>query len=244
MTRAGKKQHQKRLSAPTTWPIHRKGTVWVPKILPGAHSKKFGMPLLIFLREMIGVAQTRKEARYIISNNKIFVDGKVRRKDKLPVGHMDIVELKGTDYRYRIQMHTSHKLVAKPITEEEATYKICQVIGKRNLRGSITQVSLHDGRNILLEKDDERAGQIKVQHSLKISIPSQEIEEIYTLEEGKRVMVTEGRHQGKIGSVVEITKRFGPKASEVIIKDEKDEEEFRTALDYVFVIGPDLELAR
>lgn len=238
MTKSGKRQHQKRLSAPTTWPINRKGSVWVAKILPGAHSKTYGMPLVVLLRDVLKVAKNRKEAKFILNSKRVLVDGKPRMKDKLPVGHMDVVEFDGTDMRYRVQLHTSNKLIAREISKKEAEYKVCKVIGKRNLKGGSTQISLHDGRNILLENKDKRLSDIKVQSSLKITVPDQDIKEVYPLAEGSRVMVTEGRHQGKIGLIAEINKRFGPKASEVIIRDENAEnEEFRTALEYIFVVG-------
>ncbi len=245
MTRAGKKQHQKRGSSPSTWPIPRKGSKFVPKILPGAHSKDNGMPLLVLLRDVLGVGHSRKEVKYILTNRNVLIDGRVRIKDKLPVGHMDVVEIPKLNKYYRIQLHTSSKLHAKEISDSEKNFKICKVIGKRNIRQGKTQISLHDGRNIILEKDDERISKIKNQYSVKISIPEQEILDIYPLEEGARAMVTEGNHRGKIGIIKEINKRFGPKASEVLFEDEISENgEFRTALDYVFVIGEDLELDR
>jgi small subunit ribosomal protein S4e len=243
MTRAGKRLHQKRLSSPASWPVARKGYKFVPKISAGAHSKEFGMPLTILLRDVLGVAQTAQESKYIVNSQVVKVDGKVRNRERLTVGHMDIVEFEGTDMRYRIQLHTSNKLIAKPITKKEAAYKVARVIGKRNLRGGLTQISLHDGRNILLENSDKQLAKIKVQHSLRVNVPTQEIKEILPLEEGSRVQVTLGRHQGKIGTVMEIHKKFGPKASEVIIQDEDGDQTFRTALEYVFVIGK-LELAR
>lgn len=237
MTKAGKRLHQKRLSSPTTWPIPRKGYKFVPKISAGAHSKEFGMPITVLLRDVLGVAKTAKEAKYIVNSQIMKIDGKVRNRERLPVGHMDIVEFEGTDMRYRVQIHSSNKLIAKPITKREAAFKIARVIGKRNLRGGLTQISLHDGRNILLENTDKQLAKIKVHHSLKVNVPSQEIKEVLPLEEGCRVQVTLGHHQGKIGVINEINKRFGPKASEVIIHDEKTDEIFRTALEYVFVIG-------
>ncbi len=106
------------------------------------------------------------------------------------------------------------------------------------------QISLHDGRNILLDQTDKMAKDVKGQDSVKISVPSQKILEIYRLEEDARAMVTEGRHRGRVGKIVDITRRYGPKASEVVFSDEEGDEEFRTALDYVFIIGPDLKLAR
>ena len=244
MTKLGKRQHQKRVSSPSTWPIHRKGTKWVPKILPGAHSKNYGMPLLILLRDALKIADTRKEIKYIISSQKVTVDGRTRGNEKLPVGHMDVVQIPSMEKAYRIQLHSSHKLHAKEIETSDASYKICKIVGKRNIRGGNTQISLHDGRNILLPNDDERLSNLTPQSSVKITVPDQEIVEIYALEEGARAMVTEGRHQGKIGLIREINKRYGPKASGVIFEDEEtDGETFRTALDYVFVVS-DLELDR
>ena len=246
MTKAGKKQHQKRVSAPSTWPIHRKGTTFVTKISPGPHSKDYGMPLIVLLRDVLNIGQTRKEIKHIVSRRQVLVDGRVRTDDRFPVGHMDIVELPSSKSIYRIQLHTSDKLLPVEIEEAEKDYKICKVIGKRNIRGGKTQVSLHDGRNIILEKDDGKAEQIKGMSSIKIQVPSQEILDIYNLEEGARAMVTEGRHRGRVGEIIDISQRYGPKASEVTFIDENGSEdaEFRTALDYVFVIGPELKIER
>ncbi|MFV2015396.1 MAG: S4 domain-containing protein, partial [Candidatus Heimdallarchaeota archaeon] len=93
MTKAGKKQHQKRVSAPSIWPIHRKGTTFVTKISPGPHSKDYGMPLIVLLRDVLNIGQTRKEIKHIVSRRQVLVDGRVRTDDRFPVGHMDIVEL-------------------------------------------------------------------------------------------------------------------------------------------------------
>ena len=145
MTKAGKIQHQKRASAPTTWPIQRKGTVFTPKISPGPHSKDNGMPLLILLRDVLQIGQTRKEIKNILHNRQVFVDGRVRTNDRFPVGFMDIVEVPTLEKVYRVQLHTSDKLLPFEITDKEKEFKVCKVIGKRNIRGGKTQISLHDG---------------------------------------------------------------------------------------------------
>ncbi|MHA1983214.1 MAG: 30S ribosomal protein S4e [Candidatus Hodarchaeales archaeon] len=246
MTKAGKKQHQKRLSAPSIWPIHRKGSKFVTKISAGPHSKDTGMPLIVLLRDVLNVGQTRKEIKRIVSMRSVLVDGRARTNDRFPVGHMDIVELPLNKSFYRIQLHTSDKLLPVEIDEKEKDVKVCKVIGKRNIRGGKTQISLHDGRNIILEKDDNRINQIKGMSSIKIKVPSQEILDVFNLEEDARAMVTEGRHRGRVGKIVDISQRYGPKASEVTFIDEDggEDAEFRTALEYVFVVGPDLNIER
>lgn len=246
MAKGGKRQHQKRTSSPKNWPIDRKlpKSKFVPKISPGPHSKETGMPLMLLLRDVLGVAQTKSEVKKILSNRLVLVDGRPRRNEKFPVGHMDVVEFEGLEEQYRVQIHSSHRLLPFAIEEDEANYKICKVVGKRNVRGGDTQISLHDGRNVLLDKGDSQISDIKGQYSIKISVPEQEILDILPLEEGARAMVTEGRHQGRIGKIVGIERRYGPRASEVTFEDEDDEEVFRTALDYVFVLSDDIPLQR
>ncbi|MHA2503187.1 MAG: 30S ribosomal protein S4e [Candidatus Kariarchaeaceae archaeon] len=246
MTKAGKRQHQKRTSSPRTWPINRKKAkqMFVPKISPGPHGKEMGMPLLVLLRDVLGVSKNSSETKKILSSRKVRIDGRVRSNEKFPVGHMDVVEFDGLDEKYRVQIHTSHRLLPFTIDEGEASYKICKVTGKRNVRGGDTQISLHDGRNILIKEGREIIDEIKGQHSVKIAVPSQEILDVLPLEEGARAMVTEGRHQGKIGKIISIERRYGPKASEVTFEDEANDEVFRTALDYVFVLSEDIELQR
>ena len=79
---------------------------------------------------------------------------------------------------------------------------------------------------------------------LKISIPDQEILEILPLKEGARAIVMEGRHQGRVGEIMNIEKRYGARASEVTFKDEEGDEIFRTALEYVFVLNKDISILR
>jgi small subunit ribosomal protein S4e len=239
MTKTGGSKHLKRPSAPSTWPINRKGSKFLPKMNPGPHGTNQGLPLIVLLRDVLKVGTTRKEITYLLTNKNVLVDGKVRTNEKFPVGHMDIVEIKKLNKFYRVQYHSSGKLLPFEIGENEANTKIVKIIGKKSIRGGYTQVSLHDGRNIRLLNEDNRLNEIKVNGSLQIEVPSQEIQSIFHLEEDSWAMVTEGRHQGKVGQIVEIVKRFGPKASEVTFNDpeNKEDPEFKTALDYVFVIG-------
>ena len=56
-------KHQKRLSVPNSWPIERKTETFPVKADAGPHGEA-GVPLLIVLRDVLGYADSRKEARY------------------------------------------------------------------------------------------------------------------------------------------------------------------------------------
>ncbi len=239
MTKSGGSRHTKRIASPKTWPIARKGNTFVPRISPGPHKKEASMPLIILLRDVLKLGTTRKEIKYMLTKKRVEVDGRPRTDERFPVGHMDIIRLVPTNTYYRVQYHKSGKVLPFEISEEEASTKLVKVTGKRSIRGGKTQISFHDGRNIVLPNDDKRLSEIKVNGTLKITVPDQEIQEIFHLSEDSFAMVTEGHHQGKIGRITEIIKRYGPRASQVSFLEENNDEnpEFSTALEYVFVIG-------
>ena len=241
MTKSGGRRHLKRPATPKVWPIDRKGSKWVSNIKAGPHGKKAGMPLVILIRDVLKLGVTSKEIKYMLVNNFIKVDGTLRKDKRFPIGHMDVLNLVPMKQYYRIQYHSSRKLQPFLIEKSEAKLKLTKITGKRNLRGGYTQISLHDSRNIRLQNEDARLQNIKVNDTLKITIPDQKILDSYKLEEGSFAMVTEGRHQGKLGKILEINKTYGPRASQVTFQEfgKNEGEEFSTALDYVFVLGKD-----
>ena len=68
-------KHMKRLTAPVSWPVSRKSHVWVTKPAPGPHAVRSSIPLLVIIRDLAGYCDTAREARRIIGQRKIFVDG-------------------------------------------------------------------------------------------------------------------------------------------------------------------------
>lgn len=110
MGKKGKTGRLKRKPAPRFWPIHRKEFQWIVRPSPGPHSLEKCLPLSLVLRDIIGVAETRKEAKIIVSQGKVYVDEKVRRKDSFPVGLMDVISMPDMNKFYRVM--PSHKGLA------------------------------------------------------------------------------------------------------------------------------------
>ena len=93
MGKKGKTARLKRKPAPAFWPIHRKDLPWVVKPQSGSHSLENCLPLTLVLRDILGVAQTRKEGQLILAQGKVLVDGKIRKRDESPVGLMDVISM-------------------------------------------------------------------------------------------------------------------------------------------------------
>jgi small subunit ribosomal protein S4e len=221
------KKHLKRLPAPRTWSIPRKTDFWVVRPSPGPHPIAESVPLGSILRDMLKVCDTAREARHILNNRGVLVDGRVVTDAKFPVGLMDVLTLKETKAHYRMLVNLRGRMSLVPIEAAEANWKLCRVEDKTTVRGGKTQLNLHDGRNILLPKDAYKTGA-----TLRIQVPDQKVVEHYELGKGAPVLVTAGKHVGEIAHVQEVQLTRNPRANVVTFT-----EGFSTDIGKVFVVG-------
>lgn len=237
----GGRRHLKREAAPGFWPIHRKRFTWIIKPSPGPHPISRCIPLGVIIRDHLGFAKTGREAKKIISQGKILVDGRVRRDEHFPVGLMDVVTIPEINANYRVLPWKEGGLILHQISEDEAKYKICRIENKITLDGGNIQLNLHDGRNILIRSEDTHspAGNIfQTFDSLKIEIPNQRIMEHLSLGLGKIAIIIDGKNAGKYGVIKAIENQEGQKKRKGLVTIEDNlGEELRTILGYTFVIG-------
>jgi len=236
----GGKKHLKRKPAPKFWPIHRKEFVWTVKPKPGPHSTFSCIPLALVVRDVLDLAKTRREAKAIISQEKIMVDGKVQRDELFPAGLMDVISISDVGKAYRV-MPSEKGLTLHPIEKEEAGFKLCRIESKTVVDGGHIQLNLYDGRNVLIRVEDPKKPEEDVYHSmdtLKMSVPDQEIIGHTRLAEGASAIIIGGKNAGRHGKIVAIEERPDQKRRKqlVTIEDTKGKR-FQTILDFVFVIG-------
>ncbi|MEM0095955.1 MAG: 30S ribosomal protein S4e [Candidatus Bathyarchaeia archaeon] len=235
----------KRKPAPKIWPIHRKEYVWVVRPTPGPHSLEKCLPLTIVLREILGFAKTRREAKIIAAQGKVYVDGRVRREDKFPVGLMDVVSLPEIDKHFRVL--PSHKgLILHPISKEETTFKLCRIENKTTVKNGHIQLNLHDGSNILVKVADPKNPQedvYKTFDTVQLSLPDRQIIGHIKMKEKDFAIITGGKNMGKYGRIVDIEKAEGKKRKDAIvtIEDEKGNR-YQTILEFVFAVGEERPL--
>jgi len=235
----------KRKPAPKIWPIHRKEFVWTVKPTPGPHSLEKCLPLTIVLREILGFAKTRREAKIIASQGKVYVDGRVRREDKFPVGLMDVVSFPEINKHFRVL--PSHKgLILHPISKEETTFKLCRIENKTTVKNGHIQLNLHDGSNVLIKVADLKNPQEDVYQTfdtVQLSLPDRQIIKHIKMKEKDFALITGGKNMGKYGRIIEIEEAKGKKRKDAIvtIEDEKGNR-YQTVLEFVFAIGEERPL--
>ena len=71
------KYHLKRLAAPKTWQISKKGIKFVTKPRSGPHSLGTAVPISVLLKEIMGHARTTGDAKKILKLNGIKIEGKM-----------------------------------------------------------------------------------------------------------------------------------------------------------------------
>ena len=239
MGRKGKTARLKRKPAPRFWPIHRKELPWIVKPSSGPHSLQNCLSLTLVLRDMLDIAETRKEGKMILNQGSVQVNGKIRQKDDFPVGLMDVISLPEMNKYYRIL--PSHKgLFLSPISKEEANFKLLRVEDKTTATGAV-QVSLHDGSNMLIKVADIK-NPVEITYEtfdvLKVNFEDKQVALNLKVKEGNIAIITGGKNIGKVGKIVEIEKAEAKKRRQalVVIEDAKGTK-YQTIMDFVFSIG-------
>ncbi len=226
----GSRKHLKRFKAPKHWPIHPKENKWTTKPNAGPHAIEESLPLLLIVRDILGVADNAREAKRIINNGEILVDGRIRKDYKFPVGFMDVIEIPKSESTFRVLPDEKGRLILYPIAAENKDFKLCKIVDKTTINGGKTQLNLHDGRNCLVD-DEYKVGDVVI-----LKVPDQDISERIIFEEGTIGLITGGKHIGEIGRIKEINITKSSMLNTVEMETE-GKKVFLTLKDYVFVIG-------
>ena len=240
MGRKGESGHLKRKPAPKIWPIHRKEAVWTVMPKPGPHPLSRSIPLALILRDMLGLAKTAKEAKNIISQGKIMVDGKVRRDERFLVGLMDVISIPDAKQFYRV-LPSGKGLFLHSINADEATFKLCRVENKTTIKDKNIRLDLHDGASYLLADDSSVTAQEDVYTTLdvlELSVPNREFIEHVKLAVGAPAIVIGGKNIGKFGKITDLEKKSDKKRRGLLVTlEDVKGNQFQTILNFVFVLG-------
>jgi small subunit ribosomal protein S4e len=219
----------KRRAAPRSWTIPRKGTKWVKRPAPGPHAQDQSIPLLLVIRDLKRVAASAREARMLVNRGAVRVDGKVVRDLARGVGLLDTVSFEAPlNEHFRVLRDRRGKLTLVPIGAPEAVTKLGRVRFKHAVKGGQVEVTLHDGRNLLVPANTP----YKVGDSLKIQVPSQKVLGHLPLAPGQLAYVAGGSHVGQLARVERIEVLNSPQPNRVHFK-----EGFSTVKEYVFIVG-------
>ena len=187
--------HLSREEASKKWPIERKGTTYIvrPKF-----SINDGVPILIVLREMTKLAQTRREVQRIIHSKQVLANEKAVKDDKNNLLLFDTLNIIPLKKFYRLELTENGKFYLNEIKENEANKKVAKVVNKKTLKGKKVQLNLSDGRNFLSDIKCE------MNDSVLINLKEKKIEKCIQLKEKSKVIIFSGKHIGEKGEIVSL----------------------------------------
>jgi small subunit ribosomal protein S4e len=190
--------------------------------------------LALVLRELLGLASNLKEAKTILNQRSVLVDGLVRTDKGFPVGLFDLVALpeKKESYRALFDGKGRVRLVA---VEPKTSHKIAKVVGKTAAPKGLIELRLHDGKVLTVKKTG-----LKVGDSVKISLPDQKVVEEVPLAKGQLVYIVSGKHVNERAKIKEIFP--GTIARGRIVTLEEKDKTFQTTEKSLVVVGKEKPL--
>ena len=187
----------KRQEVPRSWPIPRKGTAYVVKPLSELSNS---IPLLIVLRNLLNMAQNRREVKRSLHEKQILLNTRKINDDKASLHLFDTLSIIPLKKSYRVELSKTGKFEINEIKENESTHKIAKIIDKRTLNGKKTQLNLSDGRNFLSDI------KCNVNDSVLINLKDKKVEKCLSLKENSKALVISGKHAGEMGTIKNIDK--------------------------------------
>lgn len=203
--------HKKRKTIPNFWPLARTGTKYVSK---ATHDAKNSIPLMIALRDMLGIVKDRKELKKALHDKKIVINGKIVREENYPLSLCDSLSMPSINKHFRMWIK-GKRFEMVEINENESTNRVYKIIGKKKLAGNKVQINLDSGRNIISNEKLE-TGNFLVIDNLK-----NKIEKIISVDKNVEVIAIKGKHMGKTGKIKEIVMEGEQKIALVKTKDEE-----------------------
>lgn len=189
------KNHIKTINAPKTWDLPRKNSKFVKRPNPGPHTLNTSVSLQNVIRDMLKLAKTARETRYILNKKNVLVN-KIRRKTPdFPVGLIDTVEIVETENSYRMLFNKKGKLALYKINKEDTNKIIATIRNKTFYKGKI-QLNLSNGMNLLVDGKDYKTFQ-----SILLEMPDKKITDMIDFVNGCSVYLAAGKHIGTLGKL-------------------------------------------
>lgn len=191
----------KRQMAPVFWGITRKDKRFVIASRPGPHPYGTSIPTAVFLRDMLGIVYTLREAKAAIYDGGVKVDGVVRKSIHHGIGLMDVVQLKNMVGAYKMIPVKGRLLQPVHVPDDEVGKKLAKVTSKVIIKGGRTSLGFHDGRTMIINDEEVRVGD-----SCILQVPKQKILDIIPLQKDCRILVIKGANAGEFGVVQSVEK--------------------------------------
>ena len=218
--------HLKSMSAPKAWPIKRKHTMFTTRPSPGPRKMEEAVPLNFLLKHILSLTKTTRETKKALATKNVLVNTFPRKDHRFPVGLLDTIFIQPTKEQYIVVFSPSGKLTAQKM-KSPLEGRFAKVVGKTIIKGKKIQLNLHDGTNLLVDKDNYQTGDTLI-------IEKNKIKKHLKNEKGALIYLTSGKHKGKTGTLEEVKIAKEMQKNRIVFK--ADKHKFETLQEFAFVI--------
>jgi small subunit ribosomal protein S4e len=215
---------------PNFWPVKKKNIRFIARPLPGSHKREYGASMQVLLKDILGVVENAKEARYLLKNTEVLKNGKRVINARQLAGLFDIIEFKETKEKFMLLLSDERKPMLIPKKDSTLFLK---VVKKTQLGKDKFQISFFNGMTSLVDAKLFKATSIN--DSLLFDYDKKKIADHLPLKEGVFVYVFNGNYTGKIGQVKGFTHYNG--LAKDLVELEIDKESRSTVKSYCYPIA-------
>ena len=208
MANKGNTRHIKRLASSKYVNVSRKTSKYLAKLNPGRHSANDSIAITTVIREKIGAASNAAEARLILRNGLVQVNGKQVKEEKYPVGFNDVIVLKPDNATYRITVGRMGTFTIEKI--KKAAPRELKVTGKYVNKGNKIMLRLHDGTII--------PGNAEIKVNDTVIVKEGKLDGHIRLEKGAQCLVVKGTHAPEKGTIEAVKEGTALRSPTVEIK--------------------------
>merc|ERR1712086_341874 len=131
---------------------------------------------------------------------------------------------------YRMLYDTKGRFVVRPISKEEASYKLCRVMTVTKGPKGVNFVVTHDGRTIRFPDPE-----ISTHDTVQVDLESSKILKHAKFIPGNMCMLMGGKNVGRVGTLVHRERH--PGSFEIVHLKDASGHEFATRIKNVMIIG-------
>jgi len=168
-------------------PITRKGTKYVVR---AARDPENSVPVLIAMRDILKLAKTLREVKFLIRAGQLKLNGRKVEDFKESIQLFNIFE---ADKAYKLILLPTKKFAFEETKDKE---RLCKVTSRTLVAKGKIQLNTHDGSNFISDKD------IAVGDSIYVA--EGKVKKHVKMEKGSEVFVFKGKYTGLYGKIVSL----------------------------------------
>jgi ribosomal protein S4E len=223
-------RHLKRHAMPKSWNIDRKLIKFVTKPRPGSFKRDYVVSILSLIRDELNLVKTLKEAKYVLKNDEVLLNGKKVENIKTAVGIFDILEIKSIGLKKIFLFNELGKISTIDVKDNNMYLKVSN---KKLLRKGEFQINFMNSFN--LKVDEKQFKNIKVGDTIVYDFKNKKIVEHIPFKENIFAYIFDGTFKGHFVKLGKVTGYNG--LGEDLIELEFDKKIHSTAKKYCFPIS-------